>query len=140
MVPAALFVLHIKQCLNSLLEVILVVIGGAERFDDFGGPVDGVGFIFAVLVTEPEGEEGAIVLLDVVEIAAHAEDVTFDLGEDIAPGFDGLEGVGGDVCAGFIEWEPAPAAAEGGDAAVAVLQAEEPVDTHAGCVGGFDLK
>ncbi len=41
-------------------------------------------------------------------------------------GVEGFEGVGGDVGAAFVEGEFAPAAAEGGESAVAVLEVEEP--------------
>ena len=44
------------------------------------------------------------------------------------PGVEGEEGVGGEVRAATVEGEIGPASAEGGDAAVAVLDVEEPGD------------
>lgn len=110
---------------------------GVGEAQDEGGAHDRVVVVGGTLVTEPERHPGAVGVLGTFEkgqgAASGAGDAATDrLGQVWFPGGPGAEGVGGDVRGAAIEGQGSPAAAEGWDTAITVLQVEQPDDAGLG--------
>src|SRR6185295_10852138 len=92
---------------------------------DARGAVGWADLLGRALVAEPERDPGAVGLLRADEVV----EGPFDGARRPAgrPGGPGADRVGREIGAALVEGEPAPSAAERGNAAVGVLKPEQPV-------------
>ena len=119
---------------SRLVDLATVAIGQQHP----AGAVNRVLLVRLMLVAEPERQPASVGLLapgKIVEAAAHgpidpAPAVASPIRGRPAPGGQGADRMGRQVGAAAIEGQRAPAAAERGPAAVAILEVQEPL--HAG--------